>query len=239
MMKEQEQLSQPDFERIEAYLLDRLSEEDRKLFEYELKSNDKLKNEVVTQRDLMLSVETGELKSRLDSIHNKVSKQRNVSRWIAVAASVAILVAVSIWMINKPDKADNLFAANLTLEPGLPVPMSATNNYEFHDAMVDYKSGKNELAISKWEKLLLVNPVNDTLNYFIGVAHFNDENYSEAIQYFEEVLSLKSSSFTGKGEWYLALSCLKTEDFERLNMLAKESQSDYAKRIHQLKQKLE
>lgn len=238
-MKEKENISLDDFERIEAYLLNKLPEKERFTFREEMSGKPALKQEVEIQRELMLAVETGEMKNRLNTIHQKVISKISLTRWLAVAASVTILVAVGIWMINKPDKTEQLFAANLTIEPGLPVPMSATNNYDFYDAMVDYKSGKYELAISKWEPILNANPGNDTLIYFVGVAKFNLENYQEAIPYFEKVTQLNTSSFYSKGEWYLALSYLIQKDFDGLKSLASESQSDYADRIKQLNQKLE
>ncbi|HEY9115888.1 MAG TPA: hypothetical protein VIN10_14410 [Bacteroidales bacterium] len=238
-MKEFENIPQQDFERIEAYILKKMPEKERKEFEKEILSNAGLKKEIEIQREMMLAVEAGEMKNRLDSIHQKVTERKSITRWLAVAASIIIFISVGYWMLNKPDKAERLFAANMTVDPGLPVPMSATNNYVFYDAMVDYKSGKYEVAISKWEPLLAQNPENDTLNYFVGAAFFNQEKFEQSIPYYEKVAGQSESSFAGKSEWYLALDFLKLKDFERLNKLAQESKTDYAAQIKELNQKLE
>jgi tetratricopeptide (TPR) repeat protein len=204
-----------------------------------MKLDPMLAKEVDTQRELMLAVETGEMKNRLELIHQNRFKKNNNARWYLVAASITILLAIGIWAINRPDKAERLFAANMTIDPGLPVPMSATKNYVFHDAMVDYKSGKYDLAIIKWEPLLAKNPENDTLNYYLGAASFNTKNYQKAIPFFEMVALQDNSTFYGKAEWYLALSFLITKDFDRLNALSVNSKSDYAQKIKSLTHKLE
>lgn len=232
-------ISKELFERIEKYLLDEMPDMEKLVFEEEMKGSPQLRKEVVLQGEMMLAVEAGEMKSRLETIHKKVTQKHTSPTWYLVAASIILLVSLGIWTLNRPDKAEKLFAANLTIEPGLPVPMSATNNYQFYDAMVDYKSGKYDLAISKWKALLIEHPENDTLNYFVGIALFNSEDYGQAIPYFDQVLNLNSQSFSGKSEWYSALSFLQTKEFDRLNDLASKSKSNYSDRIRELSQKVE
>ena len=238
-MKEKENISQKEFERIESFILNKLPEERREAFAKELETNADLRKEVDIQRQTMLAVEASGMKNRLDIIHQKLISKGNLNIWVAAAAGVAILITVGFWLINMPGKTDKLFAENVTIDPGLPVPMSATDNYTFYDAMVDYKSGKYDLAIGKWTTLLQLNPENDTLNYYMGAALFNAEKYEQAIPYFEKVSKLNQSTFYGKSEWYMALSFLKLKQFNRLEMLAKESQSNYSDQIKQLNQKLE
>jgi len=238
-MEENKEITQQNFERIEAFLLNKMTANEQHDFENELNRDPALAKEVATQRELMLAVETGEMKNKLDTIHQKITKKNGNTKWYLVAASIAVLLAIGIWTLNRPDKAERLFASNMTIDPGLPVPMSATNNYVFYDAMVDYKSGKYALAIIKWEPLLAQNPESDTVNYYLGVANFNNENFQKAIPYFEKVTQQENSTFYGLGEWYLALSFLATKDVERLNTLAKNSRSDYADRINELIQKIE
>jgi len=238
-MKKSVNLSQKEFERIELYILKKLPEKEQQAFEQELKEKPELQKELEIQKKLMLAVEAGAIRNHLNTIHKKLFGRQKVIRWFAAAASILILISVSIWLINRPSKAERLFAANLTVDPGLPVPMSATDNYVFYDAMVDYKTGKYEEAINKWQPLLNAEPLNDTLNYFIGVAFFNDEKYEQAIPFFEQVRLLNSPAFLGKSEWYMALSFIKIKDFESLKILAEKSQSENAYRIRELNQKLE
>jgi len=234
-----EELSREQFEKIEDFLLNKMSQKEQSAFEKEISLDADLSKEVDIQRELMLAVETAEMKNRLETMHAKTTQKRFYSQWYLVAASVAVLLVVGIWTLNRPGKVERLFATNVTVDPGLPVPMSATDNYVFYDAMVDYKTGKYEVAIGKWQPLLNEKPENDTLIYFVGVSHFNAEKYKESVPYFKDILKHQTSSFYGKAEWYLALNYLKLNDIDRLKALASTTQSNYADRIKQLIQKLE
>jgi len=238
-MKEKKHISQEDFEQIESYLLNRMSEKEKQIFLKEMEADKELKEEFKVQRQLIASVEAGAFKDRLEKIHQKIIQRRQVTWWFAAVASVAVLLVAGIWLLNRPTQSERLFAENLTEEPGLPVPMSAVDDYDFYDAMVDYKSGEYELAIEKWMQLLKKDPENDTLNYFIGIALFNDKKFDKAEPFFEKAIQLKSAAFEGKSEWYLALVYLKTGETDKLRQLSKESHSDYTQRINQIIQRLE
>lgn len=238
-MNEKNQLSQSNFERIEAYLLNRMPEKEKQTFLEDLKTNKRLKDELDLQRKLITTVEAGAFKEKLDAVHRRMIRRKKQIWWISVAASVAILLSFSIWLLNRPTQYERLFTENLTIEPGLPLPMSAVDDYDFYDAMVDYKSGEYKIAEKKWMKLLKKEPENDTLNYFIGIALFNSEEYLKAEPYFIKVIKLNSSTYTGKSEWYLALSYLKTGETDKLRQLSKNSHSDYSQRINQIILKIE
>jgi len=238
-MKKNEKLSQTEFERIESYLLDRMPEKEKQVFLKEVEVNGLLKDEIKAQRELIRTIEAGAFKEQLEKTHQHLLRRKQLMWWLATAASVAILLSVGIWLINRPTQSERLFAEYLTVEPGLPLPMSAVDDYDFYDAMVDYKIGEYNVALEKWMQLLKKDPENDTLNYFIGSAFFNNKAFQKAEPYFKKVIELNSTSYKGKSEWYLALSYLKTNDIEKLRSLAADSQTDYTQKINQIIQKLE
>ena len=90
--------------------------------------------------------------------------------------------------------------------------MSSNNNFEFYDAMVSYKQGDYTTAINKWEKLLQAKPSNDTLNYFIGVAHLANKNEVEAIPFLNVVTNYSNSAFLNESYYYLGLAYLKNNN---------------------------
>ena len=238
-MTENKDISQELFEEIERYLSGAMNPEERNTFENKLQNDSKLKEEVEVQRELILAVEIGSMKNDLEEIHRKsFSAQKKHTFWYGIAASVIVIFSIGIWFVNQESDTDKLFAQYSITEPGLPVPMSATSDYDFHDAMVDYKIEKYDTALLKWEKLLLVNPENDTLNYFMGASHFNLEEYNEAANYFKTVRNQPQSPFYDKSGFYLILSWLKTEEFEKIRTFDISEGSDYKTQIGEIKKGL-
>jgi tetratricopeptide (TPR) repeat protein len=247
-MIEENNITQEQFERMEAYLLNELSEVDRRNFEQELAENANLQRELKVQKELMQAVELGALKETLAKIQSQTQVNQNTlgqSRWwIGIAASFLAILAVGMWLINKPDKHEKLFAAHVQYEPGLPVPMSANRasneNYQYHfsDAMVDFKNEQYQKAIQKWSELFEVKPNNDTLNYFIGSAHFNDKQYDIAVNYFLEVSKIETSEFHSKSDFYLVLCWLQTGDLKAINNLVVDANSPYSSKIEAIRNEL-
>ncbi len=235
-------ITQELFERIEKYLLQKMSTEERLSFEKEMAVDPVLLGEVNIQRKLIKSVLTGSMKEQLESIHietqKETEKKSNRALWMGLAAGVAILLATGLYLINSPDLNEQLFAENASIDPGLPVPMSASNNFAFHDAMVDYKNEQYEKAISKWQVLQKENPNNDTLTYYIGACYFNSKQYQKAITQFDEVNKNNTSVFRNKSQWYEVLSLLQTKQTERIEKIIPYSNSPYEQKILRIREAL-
>ncbi|MFZ6050485.1 hypothetical protein [Halocola ammonii] len=242
-MSEHYEPSQEQFEKIERYLSAELSEVERLAFESALKADPDLKSELDRQRELREVVEIGGMKSKLDEFHQKVasehSKKSSGIRWWAIAAAFIGLIVASYFIFFNQTKSEKLFADYHTIDPGLPTPMSATDNYDFYDAMVDYKNEKYELSIEKWKPLLKENPDNDTLNFYIGSAHFANEKYQKALPYFSTVRELDQSAFSDKAEWYVALSFLHLEELEKLDSLSTAATGKFADKIREINSQLQ
>ena len=231
-----------DFERIERFLLGKMETNERNIFENELETSPEFRAEMESQRDLIRAIEIGGLKESLEEIHNKTilkdESRPSRNNWFAIAAGLAAIISVAIWAVNYQSTNEELFAQYTTTDPGLPVPMSASANYTFHDAMVDYKAEKYDKAIEKWTALLGDNEKNNPLNYYIGAAHFNQENYAEALPWFEKTLNDPSSSFHAKAQWYEVLSWLKMDDTQKVLATVSLPDSPYKDRIESIQQEL-
>lgn len=237
-MNNSHELSQEQFEKIEAYLLGELSEEELAAFEAEAKSDPMLEAEIARQRQLQEAVEIGAMKEQLDSFHENTQKvsapKKSTFRWWAVAAVFVGLLATAYFLFFSKSESEKLYARYHSIDPGLPTPMSATDNYVFYDAMVDYKNEKYKLSIEKWETLLNENPKNDTLNYYLGSAHFADKEHRKAQPYFSTVSQFNESVFHEKAEWYLALTFLSLEEFEKLDSLSGVASGKHSDKIREI-----
>lgn len=229
----------PQWHLAERFVVGDMSAEEHERFAAAMAADPALSELVDEVRESVLAVRAGAMRQHLDRIHQKqVAPPKNRrSVWLALAAGIVLLIAAGIWWMARPDFNERLFAEYATTDPGLPVPMSTTDQYAFYDAMVDYKSEAYQMAIDKWEPLLAANPSNDTLTYYIGAAYFNLGQYPRAIEYYDDIDA--RSTFHSRSRWYLALSYLQTGDKEALMNIQPDEKSPYAEKIDALKRRMD
>lgn len=222
-------ISEEQQERFERYLLGELTDEERKTFEREVLKDPELRDQFEEFKALFETIEEAGMRAQLDTFHQALEEAKTPVRQLEpvgrkfnyrIAASVAILLAFGgLWFFNRLDPNEQLFREYYSPDPGLPTVMGSNDNYAFYEAMVDYKQGKYDVAISKWEKLLAQKPENDTLNYFLGSAHLANGNTQRSLPYLENVSQNNRSRFYQESLYYLGLNYLKlgrNEDAERV-----------------------
>lgn len=187
------------------------------------------KKQVEEVKHLILGVESATLWQELDQFHEdmvpvrsldhsgghstiKLKRLRRIVRY--VAAAVVVIGFAGYMVLNAGSSSEKLFAKHFTPDPGLPTTMGASDNFEFYDAMVNYKQGDYQNAIDKWETLFGVNPKSDTLAYFIGVAHLAKGDEKEAIGYLQDLSSAGQNSFESETNFFLGLAYLKADNVE-------------------------
>lgn len=218
-------ISQEEFERIEAYLKHSLSEEEAVAFEKRLKNDKAFSKKVEDIKITMRGIETQALKEQLDTFHNQfTSKENNTTafetklrylRWRRIAvAAVVIIAAGSLWFFNMNANED-LYNEFYSPDPGLPTMMSSNDSYEFYNAMVSYKRGQYEDALKTWKNQLETKAENDTLNYFVGSALMADQQENKAIPYLQQVATQDNSVFKSDAQYYLGLAYLKNDQKEK------------------------
>lgn len=222
-MREREELSQEEFERLEAYLDGSMEQEARVEFQKLLELEPQLQNTLSELEATRNAVLAGNLQKQLDGVHqkhqaaNSIAEQGNGKLWLRAAAVLA-LVGLGLFFLLKPDKNEQLFAEYFTPASGLPTQMGTTDNYTFQDGMVDYRSEQYNEALAKWMPLLASAPNNDTLNYYMGVGHLANKSHSKATPYLQTVTQLENSKFQQDAAWYLALAYLELGEVETAKM---------------------
>ncbi|MCX7550803.1 tetratricopeptide repeat protein [Xanthomarina sp. F2636L] len=234
-------ITQEELEYIERYITKNMTFEELAAFEEKLRSNPDFKNQVDDIKTMLLGIETQALKEKLDEFHKELpetntpieepSKIRylNIKKLIAIAA-VFVISLGSYWFFNK-ESHTNLYSKYYSPDPGLPTTMSSSDNFIFYDAMVNYKRKDYNLAISKWEPLLIKKPENDTLNYFIGSAYLANDKEELAMTYLQKVTQLKENTFKNEAYYYLGLAYLKAKNIELAKKYLNLSTFDNSKEI--------
>jgi len=217
-------ISQEEFESIEAYLNQSLSDEDLSAFEDRLQNEAGFTTKVEDIKAILMGLETQALKEQLDSFHKDLSntepdhlaQPRKVRTlvWRRIAVAAVIIIATGSFWFLSGNANDQLYADYYKPDPGLPTTMGDTENYEFYKAMVSYKQGKYDDALVVWKGQLKNKVSSDTLSYFIGSALLANKKETEAISYLTYVTKQEGTSFKDDAYFYLGLAYLKAKKTE-------------------------
>lgn len=240
-MKDNSDISQELLEIIERYINGSMTTQELKDFNQLLELDNDFKVEVEDIKTMLIGIEAQSLKEQLDEFHEDIPKTiaekpiDNKVRYLnfsKIAAAAAIVIAVgSIWFFSTPQN-DKLYAKYFKPDPGLPTTMSSTDNFDFYNAMVKYKHGDYNIAIDKWQTLVEQKPENDTLNYFLGVAHLANKNVIEAIPFLERTVQSKDSfPLINDAHYYLGLAYLKEGNTELARKYLSLSNTDTSKEL--------
>lgn len=219
-MKYEYHISPEEFEQIERFLNSEMSSEEDASFRAALEEDEVLQHKVDEVKTLSLGISETILRQSLNNFHNDiqtgtVSKKigRTISlRRVGLAAASVLIVCLAGWLVFKGDKSEQLYSTYYKPDPGLMTTMGVSDDYVFEKAMVDYKSGDYDKAISGWKSLLKNGTSSDTLNYFLGAAYQSQKKYDSAIVYLQRITANPNASFYEDACWYLGLIYLKKEN---------------------------
>ncbi|MCK8479106.1 tetratricopeptide repeat protein [Psychroserpens algicola] len=233
-MKDNSNISQELLETIERYYNDTMSKQERLDFELRLDESSEFRTQVEDIKTLILGIENQSLKEQLDVFHKDIPTHSEtpsasgIFTFRKLAAAVIILLAVTgFWWFNTPQN-DKLYSKYFTPDPGLPTTMSSNSNYDFYDAMVNYKQGDYQTAIAKWDA---IQPKNDTLNYFLGVACLANKNEAKAIGFLNKATQNTDFPLLNDAHYYLGLAYLKDGDIDFAKKNLQKSSNENSKKI--------
>lgn len=220
-MHQENNISQEAFELIERYLNNELEGQALTDFEEKLQNDQSFREQVEDVRTISAGIERAVLKENMESFHSEMPPETpviNINRRklflkIAVAACF-IFGFVLMFNYYQNDPNEKLYQAYYTPDPGLPTVMGSSNEYDFNEAMVDYKRENYASAIQKWSALYEDSPGNDTLNYFLGMAFMASDEVDKAVPFLESVSTETESEFYEDALYYTGLYHLKKNNIE-------------------------
>lgn len=234
-MKDNSNITQELLETVERYYNNTMVDQERENFEARLQNEPQFKLLVEDIKTLILGIENQSLKEQLDGFHKDISTTNSETSLASgyftfrkLAAAIIILLAVTgFWWFSKPQH-DKLYGKYFTPDPGLPTTMSSNSNYDFYDAMVNYKQGDYQTAIAKWDA---IQPKNDTINYFLGVAYLADKNEEEAIEFLKKATQNTNFPLLNDAHYYLGLAYLKDGDVDFAKKNLQKSSNENSKKL--------
>jgi TolA-binding protein len=175
------------------------------------------------------------LQSSQSSIDNVIERNKGNNRsygWLKVAVVLVPLIGISSYfLMNKENKFDNLYSNYYEKELGLPVTLSDENNKLFNESMNLFRDEDYTLSLQGFRDLLLEQPNNDTLHYFIGVCLLEKGNLLEAKN--ELTYNFQNIFFKEKATYRLALLYLKLEQVKESKILLQEISENENHRYYQ------
>lgn len=142
------------------------------------------------------------------------SRKKNILPLFLSIAAILILLFGIFWMMDRKEEPAQLFAKNFKPDIGLPLKMSTSTSNGFYEGMLEYKQENYAEAIEVWEKLLVFDPQNDTLNYFLGVANLALGKEDKSLEYLHDPQLFLNGMFSEDASYYAALAEIKKGDFE-------------------------
>ena len=215
-----------DYNLIEQYLDGQLSEEARTVFEARLASEKDLAEALTLRREmnrhLMRRDRRIELKQTLAELADEHFEEVATShpeakivpmrgrRWLAYAASIAILaiIAFSLYYSLRP----GLYNQYAQHPPLALTQLSSQAETLGPQAEQAFNQKDYEQAFRLLEQYLEAKEQEDPLAHlYLGISALETERYEEAIQTFS-ILSTQTGQWQDYGQWYLALTYLKMGD---------------------------
>ncbi|GAB2633011.1 tetratricopeptide repeat protein [Belliella aquatica] len=208
--------------RLDAYLDNKLSEEEKNLLLQELKENAALNELLELLKISRESIELGGLKNQIQSVQKEYLKIRATqvvkikpsTWWIGVAASISLFILIgNFWIQKLPSQLieDNYISYEISTMRSSEIPLSVLEN--------DFKN-------KAWTSILSAVPQNSENQsevFLAGIAAYELGDFESAIEYLERVIQLNQDLsdryFHDEAEYYLSLSLLKLEKYDNALVL--------------------
>ncbi|AUD04918.1 hypothetical protein [Spirosoma pollinicola] len=256
-------LSEEQYEIIEAYLTNELSATDRALFEKDMQADAELRAEVDRQRNIRLGLRALGIEralerakaqyeattAPLESLTEKRTIVRPLSNWRywAAAASVVLALGVGYYSYQQTgnNQADMAYADISSPDPSTDLlkdfpsgKVSPSVRTEFLDAMRNYKAGKYDKVIEQLTTLPANKQTRYYKDYFLGLSYLANKQPTKAIPLLIEAQAAPSRQLRQKAEWFLALAYVKNEQKEKALPMLKRISTDKAHPFNSLAQRV-
>ncbi|GAB4046254.1 hypothetical protein [Spirosoma litoris] len=229
-------LSEEQYEVIEAYLNNELSAADRTVFENDIQADAELRTEVARQRDIRLGLRAIGIEQALERAKLQykatIATEETIAekpivrplinwRYWAAAASVVVVLSIGYYTYQQTSDRQSDIAYAETSTPDELVkdfPSGAVSpdvQAQLLDALAKYKSGKYDQVIAQLKTLPTDKQTIHYKNYFLGLSYLANKQPTEAIPLLNKALTAPSLKIRQKAEWFLALAYVKNDQKEK------------------------
>jgi tetratricopeptide (TPR) repeat protein len=269
-------LTAEQYELIEAYLNGKLAPADRADLEAERQADPELDREIHVQEELRAAFRAVGLQNRLQAARQRYEDKpaqshrpeakvvplpaptvrgavwgwNNLRTW-AAAASVVVVLGVSIWVFTQQSKSPfsetayvNNYQPDATdfVARSLPGNLKPTERVALTKGIQSYHRGQYGAAIGSLKSVADANGSLAIAQYYLGISYLTTSDVDKAIRYLQAAQRNAPPDLRRRADWYLALAYLKKADRPRtqtsLRVVADDPQSPYRGRAAKLLKQL-
>jgi len=246
-------MNETDLEKTEQYLNNEMSPAERKEFELQIARDEELRNyiQLYNSIDHTMKAENtspgeNELRQTLQQMSKKYFagegnvKQGSFKKWMAIAASVIILVSTGIYFLfqNKPT-AENLYA-RYAQHDAVNIQLRGTADDSLAQSAANKFNGQHYAeALPLLQQYLIIQPGDVQMKFTEAICYMELNRFKDAATVFSELAS-GNSAYAAAAQWYQALLALKEKDLPKCRSILNSipQSSSFFTKAQELKGKL-
>lgn len=163
------------------------------------------------------SEEANILKNTIEEVvsQNRSNSGNRNSLFLSIAATVAILIAISVFLFKNPSYQD-LYTDYINIDNIPSLVSRGDTNTLLEEAQLEFENKKYKEAIRKFKEYQQNETSINPLTYiYLGVSYLELHQYDNALLQFEE-LSKSNTLQSKKADWYKVMVFLKQKDKNKL-----------------------
>ena len=203
-----------DLQLIERKLAGELSAPEEATFSRRLSQDAEFAEQYALGQMMINTLRDYQLKEEMQSWAQEARRQKQRRRQYALAAGVALFLMTAAgigYLTTLQPTPQSLYETYYTVYPADPL-LRGQPTVSYNQAMNLYREERYREAIPLFEELQKSDSTDAWIALFLGNSYLNVDQTDAAVQYFKQVANADDAIVRRYGQWYLALSYLKTGD---------------------------
>jgi|GEM_PF-3155447 len=223
-------------EKIDDFLLDRMSQADNQAFEQEIEKDKELANQVKLQREIMgglAVVGKAQFKARLDRIKKETFKEstettspivekKGIPSWVwwGIGVLALSLAALLFWQLNSGGEDPDVIYADLFEVYDVPVVQRDTDDQQLiKELSAYYKEEAYQAFIDGFAPQKDNFQDHPELILSLGISYLVVDQPADAAKVLANLEQSNYPAYHDHARWYRILAALKMEDFDKVQEL--------------------
>ena len=215
-------------EKATQYLHNEMQPQERTEFELQIANDAELRNYIQLYSTIDKTMKVGdsspnenELRHTLEQMNKKYFaedgnvKQGSFKKWLAIAASVIIVVTAGIYFLssNKPS-SEKLYAEYANHAPvNIQLRGSAADSLA-QNAAAAFNKKEYKNALPLLQQYVSLQPDDIQMKFSLAICYLETGKYNEADSIFSTIAS-GQTAYAASAQWYRALTALKQNDYAK------------------------